>query len=235
MSVWRKKLRTARQVFQASGWRGCWRYVGKRLADACHLRRVVLMQLDTRQPLPPVRGVSPWVEYRRLTTGADVRQLAAMAPDLTEADILRRLEAGERCAIAVQDGAIVGYGWLREEGEYEIPYVQWRRPLPPRTVYCYNLYVAPAYRGRGIGRRLQIARLAASRERVYDTVLIAVMPGDQRIVHYHARHGFRAMATLWYLRCGGLRAHWRRPALQRADRMARAVTRSRIAAVELAP
>jgi GNAT superfamily N-acetyltransferase len=74
----------------------------------------------------------------------------------------RRLAAGCLCLGAWRDGQPVGYTWYSDRLGPEVTACP--LPLPPDAAYLYDLYVAPAERGSGIGSALVAARLRLARE-----------------------------------------------------------------------
>jgi GNAT superfamily N-acetyltransferase len=75
-------------------------------------------------------------------------------------------------------------------------------PLEPggRSVWLEELYVEPARRGRGIGRRLLRAACAAAAERGAVAVDLEVDAGHARAARLYAREGFSALPRARWVR-----------------------------------
>lgn len=137
------------------------------------LRMLVLEQeLAAVDMSPPPAGIEigPLIErdWRALEEIASVRTLRFFR---------RRLARGGRtCLVARRDGRAVGYSWLSDRLEPDIE--TYPLPLPPDTVYAWDLYVAAHARGDGIGTALVRARLAYARERGFLRAWRIVDPGN---------------------------------------------------------
>lgn len=86
--------------------------------------------------------------------------------------------------IAEVDGVFAGYAYAT--------------PFRPRAAYRWSveesIYVAPDFRGQGVGRALLTAVIEASRARGMRH-LIAAISGGEPSISFHAAHGFRLAGT----------------------------------------
>jgi ribosomal protein S18 acetylase RimI-like enzyme len=73
-----------------------------------------------------------------------------------------RLERGRTCFLAWSGERVIGYSWISERVEPEIEELV--MPLPNDALYCWDLYVMPDERNRGVGSALANARLSHARQ-----------------------------------------------------------------------
>jgi GNAT superfamily N-acetyltransferase len=81
--------------------------------------------------------------------------------------------------LAELDGQPVGLAWARVDA------------ANASAIEVFQVWVAPAARGRGIAAELLRAAIAWARERGAGTVLLDVTPGDTAAVRLYLRAGFR--------------------------------------------
>lgn len=88
------------------------------------------------------------VEQRTLTA-QDLEAYLTLRPDTRRADVIRRIESGNRCFASWHEGRLVDVCWAAT-GCVEVPYLRRYMLLDPRDVYLYDSYTAPEYRGYSI-------------------------------------------------------------------------------------
>jgi ribosomal protein S18 acetylase RimI-like enzyme len=137
------------------------------------------------------------VRRRRATDAAGVRRVARAAwratyegkvPASFMRAVLRRgydrrrllesLADGRRDAFVADEGTVVGYADLLEE--------------PAGRVELTRIYVRPGRQGRGIGRALLGACVAAARRRRASGLHVGVDPTNDRAIAWYRRRGFLA-------------------------------------------
>ncbi|HSB54332.1 MAG TPA: GNAT family N-acetyltransferase, partial [Gemmatimonadales bacterium] len=65
------------------------------------------------------------------------------------------------------------------------------RPIAPGSCELKRLYVRPAYRGRGLARRLTEAVLAEARSRGYERIMLDTLPNMVEAQRLYRTLGFR--------------------------------------------
>jgi ribosomal-protein-alanine N-acetyltransferase len=117
--------------------------------------------------------------FRRMTT-ADLGDVAAIEAEAYEFPWSRAIFAdclavGYDCLVLVEGEAVVGYGILSTgAGESHV----------------LNVCVAPAYQGRGFGRRLVLRLLDLSRLHRSERVYLEVRPSNPRAIALYESIGF---------------------------------------------
>lgn len=122
-------------------------------------RRFLVVEHDLTAGVgaPPPSGV----EVRVL----DERDLARLAPAMTTRTVERfrqRIGAGRTGVVAWRGARPVGFAWVSARIERRFEYLP--VPLPSDGVYCWDLWVDPGERGRGVGSALAGARLSHARD-----------------------------------------------------------------------
>jgi ribosomal protein S18 acetylase RimI-like enzyme len=92
--------------------------------------------------------------------------------------------------VAESGGELLGLLWGRNDSS------------EPEVVHLYQMWVAPAARGTGIGRMLLDAAVAWAGERGARRVLLSVACGDTPAARLYARRGFEPAGDAEPLRAG---------------------------------
>ncbi|HEY0790348.1 MAG TPA: GNAT family N-acetyltransferase [Chthoniobacterales bacterium] len=108
--------------------------------------------------------------------------------------VLRTLEAQPQHGFlltAVCDGSAVGVAYAASILSLE---------HGGRSGWLEELYVQPAWRGRGVGTRLLKAVVAAAGQRGWQALDVEVDAAHQRVVSLYARHGFQPVHRSRFVR-----------------------------------
>jgi predicted N-acetyltransferase YhbS/catechol 2,3-dioxygenase-like lactoylglutathione lyase family enzyme len=145
-----------------------------------------LAMLDERPR--PDRGIATWSSWgppqplrieRHSGSREELRALFAEAEDSSH-QLDAYLDAGD-VVVAVEDGRVVGH-LQRVDG------------VDPGVTEIRNMAVAPAQRGRGIGRRLIAAAIEDARREGHESVVVATAAADVGNLRFYQRAGFRLRA-----------------------------------------
>lgn len=72
-------------------------------------------------------------------------------PNVTRALLAKRLEEGNKCYVIKNDDKVIGFSWCN----FQV--AQWIKvPLKENEAYLFDMYVLPAYRGKGIASVLRM-------------------------------------------------------------------------------
>ena len=108
----------------------------------------------------------------------------AVAPGGAEFEQLIEQPTG-RVQVAEHDGTIIGYVAMRRAAH---PAVAAGAPLQ-----LWQLYVEPAFHGRGVAAQLMAAALEQARRDRHDRVWLGVAQANARAVQFYRKHGFTAL------------------------------------------
>ncbi len=202
-----QKIKTVLRIFRDGGLSKLLGHTQKRLADVCYFRSLLLMKLDLRNPTPELPSPFGAVRYKYLSLNdqAQISRLSACLTGLKENEIKERLIRGERVSIAERGEEIMAVAWATEKGEYSIPYLGWKKPLPAQAVYGYGLYVLPGFRGKGIGLWLMRNYFQEVKNQGYVSALAAVEFYNRSAIRSNTRLGFRPLKRLFGFRFFGIR------------------------------
>ena len=116
---------------------------------------------DLRLPLPevPARESLRWTAF----TEAQIDQVLAINPALSEAEIRRRLEEGQECLLGWIERSLIHYRWDATASPY-LPFLGKRLCFLQGDIFATDIFTHPAYRGRGIQTASSIMALHRARD-----------------------------------------------------------------------
>jgi ribosomal protein S18 acetylase RimI-like enzyme len=153
--------------------------------------------------VPVVRQLAPdeWRLYRTLRLAALEESPDAFGSTVahesarTDAEWASRLSRGAESSrelplVAEVDNEPSGLAWVRLDDEHD------------GVAHVYQMWVAPAKRGRGVGRALLDAAIAWARSVGAQTVVLGVTIGNSQAAHLYEAAGFVATGSEKPLRPG---------------------------------
>lgn len=195
----RQVVTRSRAIIRQDGWVAlCFRVLG----ELCY-RRVLVVVKDLAPPLTPPDPRCRWLGL------ADLPALCKAQPRADPADVMQRLDQGDRCAIFVEDGRIVSVLWvsLREAGS---SYLGDAIPLGPEEAYYHSTYTLPEARGRGIFTTLGNSIDAVLYRDGIRRITQWLMPDNRLAYGPVFRRQFRPVGYLGWFRLGARRWRFRR-------------------------
>ena len=166
-------------------------------------RRLLLIERRLDQPIPDLP--LPASIAMRLLGPDDIPAYLAFRPDQRAEEIAERLARGHWCLAAWRDGRVVSAAW-GAPGRAPLEYLDWDLPLAPDEAYSYDLYTAPAARGRGMTPATRAPHLLLARDRGYRRLLATLLPENRRALRTPEQLGYRVIGRLGYVGVG----RWRR-------------------------
>jgi GNAT superfamily N-acetyltransferase len=141
---------------------------------------------DAISPMPVLSGL----EVRR----EDRAAVMAALQGRTEAEMIRRFDAGHRAYVALRDDTLAGWGWVATRSA-EIGELKSAFTIPDGERYLWNFVTLPAHRGMGVYPRLLDAIVRAE-SREAERFWIAYAPENHASGAGIRKAGFVALAEM---------------------------------------
>ena len=205
----RPALVRALEVLRVEGVRSFW---FKALGEAVY-RRVVVMECPLDEAIVSVTTRTAVIVG--LLETAEVDEYVRFRPETDPAEIRGRLLASHRCFVARHEGQIVHACWAAT-GRAWVDYLKRELVLPADTVYHYDAFTMPAFRGRNISAFRVTEAARQFRASGYGYLMALVVPENRAAFRPPEKGGYRAVGTMGYIGLGPWRYHFcrtkRRPA-----------------------
>ncbi|KPJ58349.1 MAG: hypothetical protein AMJ46_14300, partial [Latescibacteria bacterium DG_63] len=108
--------------------------------------------------------------------------------------LLERLRKNHLCIVAENEGTIIGYEWAHVDSSHYQEDIRYLFRAGPGSVWCYDAYVSPAYRRKGVWRGIQTGIITLLGHSLsYYAVVDFTNPVS---VQAHLKYGFRALRQL---------------------------------------
>ncbi len=170
-------------------------------------RRLIFVAREIDEsPLPGEAELE--LEFEELGAGA-LPEYARLRTDARPGDAAGRLRRGQCCILARHRGEIVNARWYSVQ-RAEVPYLGLAFELAPGVGYVYDVFTAPAARGRRVGAVSRLRCEALLREAGAKALLGTVMPENRAGLGLVEGAGYRPLGTVGCLRLGPARVPVRR-------------------------
>jgi SAM-dependent methyltransferase/RimJ/RimL family protein N-acetyltransferase len=195
-------LARALEVLRGEGIRSFW---FKALAQTVY-RRVVVMECPFVHAIRSMTARVPVV----VGLAEDVAEYVTFRPRTDPADIHRRLRSGHRCFVARHEGRIVHACWAAT-GRVWIEYLGRHLVLPPDSVYHYDSFTVPEFRGLNISAVRVTEAARYFRASGYRRLVAVVAPENLAAFRPLEKAGYHRVGSMGYVRIGPWRYHFARP------------------------
>lgn len=153
--------RDASAAWRNAGVRGAWRELRVRTFDRISRRGLALLLEHVVEDVPHL----PLPAGVRIESfaGPDWSPFLALTTERRIARFRTRIARGRECLVAWRGERPVGFTWISTAIDRDIE--TYPLPLPADAAYHWDLYVASAERGSGLGTALAFARLHHTRDK----------------------------------------------------------------------
>jgi GNAT superfamily N-acetyltransferase len=198
-------------LLQAEGMAG----IGRRIMGRLKRRplrvrgHVVALRLDRPLYAPPP-GVAVEVDEIKITDEDALEALAAINEwQLSKTDLSQCLAGGRRCYVARHAGRIVSSLWYLD-GEFDSLFLGRSLRLADDEILAYNLFTAPAFRGKGFLPYLQVeSALAVAASNPHKRRILAMINVTNKAsLRAAAKAGFTRVGQVGFVELFGIRLHY---------------------------
>ena len=180
-----------------------------RIAGALVYRRLLVVGRSLVEPDPEIAASVPL--SHGFLARREIAEYLTFHPGETVAEIERRFDHDDVCFLARSEGRMVGAMWTARGSSF-VRYLRTELTIAPDEVYLYDVYIAPAWRGRKIARALYRRMFQHHRAADVRLVVGAVLPENHASMRSLTSTGFRVIGRVGYLALGPWRRHFRRDA-----------------------
>lgn len=203
MSLITGPIQAFNYVRRQQGWRPALNQAGDFLRSTFfeyHKGYVLRKALEGSIDVPPAQVA---VSIRQATVD-DAALFETIVPPMRAKRFVKKIEAGEMCAIAMREGGIVGYVFAAFAGTPSTRNM--RLELGAREAYLWAGYALPQYRRQGVVRAVNLTLCQMLQEKGYTGVVLQVNARNEAALGHCFKMGYRATEQVTYLKVLG----WRR-------------------------
>ncbi len=130
-------------------------------------------------------------------------------PDQAPEEIQSRIKRKHMCFVARHDGRLVAAVWACADSAW-IEYLDCELLLPPKTMYSYDLFISPEYRGQRLSAILYHWRLQYLQKAGYRTGVSILWPENRQATRHFAKLGLSTKGILGRVQMGPWTHHFLR-------------------------
>jgi ribosomal protein S18 acetylase RimI-like enzyme len=191
-------------VLREQGFKSFW----FKLAAELGYRRLILLERSLLQPVnPPAQELALRFD---ILGESQVNDFLAFRPEFPQAEVLKRLRAGNVCFTARDQGRLISAAWTTTERAWT-DFLGCEIALGAGEAYLFDAFTHPAYRGQGVAPALCFNQLAHFRRAGLRRVVRATLPENTPALRAHVKCGFRPHALIGRMKIGPWQYSFQRP------------------------
>lgn len=192
-----KKYKQAFEIIRNEGIKAFWI---KFLDWAKIYRRLLIIERDYRKEMLIEQDIEVFSETRLLKED-EVDMYMPHQPEVNASEIKNRLKDGHLCFVTICDGAIIGHSWSAFDKAY-CEYLNCFISFPSNTVYNYDSFILPDYRGNRIAASQYLFKLKYLIKNGYLCSIGFVLPENTASIKFTQRFGDKSIGIIGYVKAG---------------------------------
>jgi len=189
------------EILQAEGLRSLWfKFLGETL-----YRRMDVIEKQVA-PVPTGPGFAEGLEIS-LMVPAEVDEFLEFRAYISRDTAFERLKRGQLCFLVRENGQIIHNTWVAT-GRLRIDYLNCEILVDSNTLYVFEAYTGPEYRGRSISSMRSFAMEKYCSGHGYTRLLAAVLPENRSVYRSLQKAGYAIVGRIGYRGFGRSRRHF---------------------------
>jgi len=141
----------------------------------------------------------------RLLKENEVDMYTLHHPGVNASEIIKRLKEGELCFVSIHDGVFIAHTWSAFN-QACCEYLDCFLSFPTDTVYNYDAFVSPDYRGHRIFPAQYLYQMKYLLKNGYFRTISFVLPENSAGIKHLKRTGGKDIGIIGYVKVG----HWKK-------------------------
>jgi hypothetical protein len=198
-----KKDIRAFEIIRDEGIKACW----IKFLDWTRIyRRLLVFERDHRKESLTEPDIKVDFETRLLKED-DASFYTLHQPDINASEVITRLRDGHLCFVTMDSGAIIGHTWSAF-GKAYCEYLDCYLMLPDNTVYNYDIFISPDYRGNRIAASQYLYKLKYLLKKRYYCSIGLILPENGTSIKHTERLGDKKIGIIGYFKVGGWKKYF---------------------------